>query len=57
MVNATLVAEGYAQVATYPPDVRYVDKLLELQREAGPATVKGLTGHQQAVATSSCRVI
>ena len=29
MVNATLVAEGYAQVATYPPDVRYVDMFLE----------------------------
>jgi len=34
MVNATLVAEGYAQVATYPPDVRYLNRFLELQREA-----------------------
>jgi len=34
MVNATLVAEGYAQVATYPPDVKYADRLLELQGEA-----------------------
>lgn len=34
MVNATLVAGGYAQVATYPPDVRYVDIFLELQRKA-----------------------
>ncbi len=34
MVNATLVAEGYAQVATYPPDLRYVDLFLGLQEEA-----------------------
>lgn len=34
MVNAILVAEGYAQVATYPPDVKYADRFLELQREA-----------------------
>ena len=34
MVNAVLVQEGYAQVATYPPDVKYVDEFLELQREA-----------------------
>jgi micrococcal nuclease len=34
MVNAVLVQEGYAQVATYPPDVRYVDDFLALQREA-----------------------
>ena len=25
MVNAALVAEGYAQVSTYPPDVKYAD--------------------------------
>lgn len=34
MVNAVLVREGYAQVATFPPDVKYQDKLLELQRLA-----------------------
>lgn len=34
MVNETLVAEGYAQVATYPPDVRYTDRFTELQRVA-----------------------
>ena len=34
MVNETLVAEGYAQVATYPPDVRYADRFTELQRVA-----------------------
>ena len=34
MVNAVLVQEGYAQVSTYPPDVRYVDDFLALQRDA-----------------------
>jgi len=34
MVNAILVATGYAQVATYPPDVKYQDQFLELQRQA-----------------------
>ncbi len=34
MFNETLLAEGYAQVATYPPNVRYVDRFLEVQREA-----------------------
>lgn len=34
MVNARLVAEGYAQVSTFPPDVKYAQKFLELQRSA-----------------------
>ncbi len=34
MVNAVLVEEGYAQVRTYPPDVKHVDLFLKLQREA-----------------------
>jgi micrococcal nuclease len=34
MVNAVLVEEGYAQVATYPPDVKYQDRFLALQRKA-----------------------
>ncbi len=33
-VNLALVAEGYAQVSTYPPDVRYADLLLVAQRAA-----------------------
>lgn len=33
-VNLALVAEGYAQVSTYPPDVKYVDALLAAQRAA-----------------------
>lgn len=34
LFNAILVASGYAQVSTYPPDVKYQDHLLTLQREA-----------------------
>jgi len=37
MVNAELVRLGYAQVATYPPDVKYQDSFLQLQREAKEA--------------------
>jgi micrococcal nuclease len=42
-VNLALVAEGYAQVSTYPPDVRHVDVLLAAQREARDAG-RGLWG-------------
>ena len=34
LLNLALVAEGYAQVSTYPPDVKYVDALLAAQRAA-----------------------
>ena len=34
MVNETLVREGYAQVATFPPNVRYESDLLSAQSEA-----------------------
>ena len=36
-VNAELVRLGYAQVVTYPPDVKYQDLFLRLQREAREA--------------------
>ena len=32
--HAVLVQEGCAQVATHPPDVKYVNRFLDLQREA-----------------------
>lgn len=34
MVNAVLVAEGYAQAATFPPGARYAGLFRELQRQA-----------------------
>ncbi len=33
-VNAELVKNGYAQIATFPPNVKYVDLFKELQKEA-----------------------
>jgi len=43
MFNETLLREGYAQVATFPPNVKYVDRFLEAQREARTAN-RGLWG-------------
>ena len=43
MFNETLVEEGYAQVATFPPNVKYVDRFLASQREARQAN-RGLWG-------------
>ena len=43
LVNLALVVEGYAQVSTYPPDVTYVDVLLDAQRAARDAR-RGLWG-------------
>ena len=37
MVNAELVRQGYAQVATFPPNVTYQELFLKLQREAREA--------------------
>jgi len=34
MLNAELLREGYAQVYTFPPNVKYIDKFLRIQREA-----------------------
>jgi micrococcal nuclease len=44
MFNEVLLEEGYAKVATFPPNVRYVDRFLEAQREARTAN-RGLWGH------------
>jgi micrococcal nuclease len=43
MFNETLLREGYAQVATFPPNVKYQDRFLEAQREAR-AENRGLWG-------------
>jgi micrococcal nuclease len=37
MVNAELVRLGYAQAATFPPDVKYQQKFMALQKEAQAA--------------------
>jgi micrococcal nuclease len=43
MLNAELVRQGYAQVATFPPNVKYQALFLKLQREAREAK-RGLWG-------------
>lgn len=34
LVNEKLVRDGFAKVTTYPPDIKYVDRFLEAQKEA-----------------------
>src|SRR5215213_1885080 len=43
MFNETLLEEGYVQVATFPPNVKYQERFLEAQREARAAN-RGLWG-------------
>lgn len=43
LVGERLVAEGYAQVSTFPPDVKYESRLLVAQQSA-QATAAGLWG-------------
>ena len=45
--NAILLAGGYAQVTTFPPDVKYVDLFRQIQKEAIYAN-KGLWGNAGA---------
>jgi endonuclease YncB( thermonuclease family) len=45
MLNAELVRQGYAQVATVPPNVKYQELFLQLQREAQEAK-RGLWGER-----------
>jgi len=34
LINEELVREGFAQVSTYPPDVKYAERFREAQRQA-----------------------
>jgi micrococcal nuclease len=45
MANAEMVRRGYAQVMTIPPNVRYQERFLKLQREARDAG-RGLWGQR-----------
>jgi micrococcal nuclease len=49
MFNARLLQDGYAQVMTVPPNVKYADLFVKLQREAREAG-KGLWGAAPAPA-------
>lgn len=46
MFNARLLLDGYAQVSTFPPDVKYQDIFLKLQEEARESN-KGLWGESK----------
>lgn len=46
MHNAKLLLEGYAQIATFPPDVKYVDMFKGFVTEARN-TNKGLWGYEE----------
>ena len=48
LVNAELVRRGYAEAATYPPNVKHHAELVELQRRARQARA-GLWGDPEAV--------
>lgn len=37
MANARIIEEGFAQVYTFPPNVKYTDELLRLERQARQA--------------------
>ncbi len=52
LFNEVLVAEGYAQVATYPPNVKYVDRFTAAQKQAREAN-KGLWGMETASPAST----
>ncbi|HEX5913112.1 MAG TPA: thermonuclease family protein [Rubrobacter sp.] len=43
LFNETLLSRGFAQVSTFPPNVKYVDRFLAAQREAR-ANERGLWG-------------
>jgi len=44
-VNAKIVEEGYAQVMTIPPNVKYADRFLKMEREARENS-RGLWGDE-----------
>lgn len=53
MVNAEWVRLGYAQVGTYPPDVKHQSLFVDLQREALEAD-RGLWGEEPTPNTALC---
>jgi hypothetical protein len=65
MLNAELVRQGYAQVATFPSNVKYAERFRELQREAreaghglwGPQRGHGETAHKLVPRLCRCVII
>lgn len=56
LVNELLVLEGFAQVSTFPPDVKYVDRFTAAQTTARNAG-RGLWGGCAATATPAPPVV
>lgn len=54
-VNAELVKQGYARVATYPPNVKYQDLFLKLEREAREKKI-GLWG-EEPLPNEDCGIV
>ncbi|HYH04578.1 MAG TPA: thermonuclease family protein [Bacillota bacterium] len=54
-INAQLLAEGFAQVMTIPPNVKHADYFLKLQREAQSAG-KGLWGNKAKTASPATAI-
>ena len=52
MYNKTLLEEGYAKIATYPPNVKYVDDFTTIQEEARN-NKKGLWGYETTSSASN----
>lgn len=46
MFNKTLLKEGYAQVSTYPPNIKYTDEFIQLQKESRESN-RGIWGSEE----------
>lgn len=55
-VNELLLAEGYAQVLTVPPNVKYADHFQKVQREAREAK-RGLWGEGETQPTAAAEAV
>jgi micrococcal nuclease len=53
MINAELVWQGYAQVATYPPNVKYQELSQKLQQKSREAK-RGLWGRMASWGGMTC---
>jgi len=56
MVNEELLRRGLARIATFPPDVKYVDRFLEIQRAAQEAELGMWGGEPSAEESTSSPV-
>lgn len=56
MVNEVLVKDGFASVYTYPPDVKYNDRFMEVQKDAS-AEGRGLWSSCDSSANSSGQLV